>query len=105
MKRNLTVGLIALAIPVITVIGFSVFNRPTPKPKKLHTEDMPTLVQQIKSMQIEFVDSVDGRPTYNVTFPDSTGLDSMYPEEIAHGLITGKWDYNEDFEIKERDTK
>lgn len=48
---------------------------------------------------VEFADSVDGRPTFNITFADSTGLDSMYPEEIAVSLIQGKWQYNEDFAI------
>jgi hypothetical protein len=49
-----------------------------------------------------FADSVEGRPTFYVEFPDSTGLDSMYPEEIANGLNTGVWNYNEMLELKER---
>lgn len=52
---------------------------------------------------VQFADSVGGRPTYNISFPDSTGLDSMYPEEIAASLITGKWQYNEDFRIDTTD--
>jgi len=48
------------------------------------------------------VDTVDGRPIYNVLFNDEDGLDEMYPEEIANGLATGKWDYNEMLIIKER---
>jgi len=46
------------------------------------------------------VDTVDGRHTYNVLFNDEDGLDSMYPEEIANGLATGNWKYNEDLQIK-----
>jgi hypothetical protein len=46
------------------------------------------------------VDTMDDRPTYNVLFNDEDGMDSMYPEEIAIGLATGNWDYNEDLQIK-----
>jgi len=46
-----------------------------------------------------FADSVDGRPTYTVMFNDTTVLESMYPEEIANGLISGKWEYDEDLKI------
>jgi hypothetical protein len=48
------------------------------------------------------VDSVDGRPTFNILFSDENGIDSMYPEEIANGLNTGKWDYNEMLELTEK---
>lgn len=51
--------------------------------------------QVSNNIEIEFVDSVDGRPTYNVYFPDGRALDQMYPEEIAQGLIDGNWQYNE----------
>jgi hypothetical protein len=72
-------------------------------PPNYHTEDMPPISgKHPKCIQLVFTDSVDGRPTFYVEFPDSTKLDSMYPEEIANGLITGKWSYNEDLEIKER---
>lgn len=71
-------------------------------PPKYHTEDMVPVVGSPKSLKLVFADSVDGRPTYGVLFDDSTSLDSMYPEEIANGLNTGRWDYNEDFIIKER---
>jgi hypothetical protein len=71
-------------------------------PPNYHTEDMVPIVGSPKSLKLVFADSVDGRPTYTVLFNDSTVLDSMYPEEIANGLVTGKWDYNEDFIIKER---
>jgi hypothetical protein len=46
------------------------------------------------------VDTVEGRKTYNVLFSDEEGMDSMYPEEIANGLATGKWKYDEDLQIK-----
>lgn len=62
---------------------------------------MPTLIRSAESITIEVADTINGRVTYTVSFPDGTGLDSMYPEEIANGLITGKWDYNEDFSIKQ----
>ena len=46
------------------------------------------------------VDTLDDRKTYNVLFNDEDGVDSMYPEEIANGLATGNWSYNEDLQIK-----
>lgn len=71
-------------------------------PAKYHTEDMKPVVGKPKSITVVFADSVEGRPTFYVEFPDSTGLDSMYPEEIANGLNTGVWNYNEMLEVKER---
>lgn len=70
-----------------------------PVQKPMHTEDMPTLEKQADSITIVLSDIVDGRQTYSVLFSDGTGLDSMYPEEIANGLITGKWDYDEDLTL------
>jgi hypothetical protein len=71
-------------------------------PKQHHTEDMPTLNMSSNNIQIVMAENVDGRQTYNVLFPDGTVLDSMYPEEIANGLVTGKWDYNEDLSISNK---
>jgi len=45
------------------------------------------------------VDTVEDRKTYNVLFNDEEGIESMYPEEIALGLATGNWKYNEDLKI------
>ena len=69
---------------------------------KYHTEDMPTVKSKPKSIEITLMDSAEGRPIYCVHLSDSTVLDSMYPEEIANGLLTGAWEYNEMLEIKER---
>ena len=66
------------------------------KVPQLHTEDMPTLVKSSNSIQIILAEDVEGRHTYTVLFPDGTALDSMYAEEIANGLRTGVWEYNED---------
>jgi len=71
-------------------------------PPKYHTEDMPSVNGKPNCITVVFADSVEGRPTFYVEFPDSTGLDSMYPEEIANGLNTGVWNYNEMLELKER---
>lgn len=46
-------------------------------------------------------DTVDDRPIYSVLFSDETALDYMYPEEIANGLNSGRWEYNEMLTIKE----
>jgi len=64
-------------------------------PPKYHTEDMPSVKSKPKSIEITFMDSAEGRPIYCVHLADSTVLDSMYPEEIAHGLLTGNWEYDE----------
>ena len=70
--------------------------------KPYYTEDMPTLVKSSNEIKVVLVDVVDGRQVYNVLFPDGTVLDSMYAEEIANGLVTGKWDYNEDLSISNK---
>jgi hypothetical protein len=49
------------------------------------------------------VDTVDGRPTYNVLFEDENGYDSMYAEEIANSLNKGKWEYNEMLKVVEEE--
>jgi hypothetical protein len=45
-------------------------------------------------------EDVDGRKLFTVVFPDGKALEHMYAEEIAHGLKTGKWEYNEDLTIE-----
>lgn len=45
------------------------------------------------------VDTIDGRPTYNVLFNDEDGFESMYAEEVLVGLTEGKWNYDEDATI------
>ena len=105
MKKVILPICITASLACIAVMFVHFVKRPTVQnvfPPKFHTEDMVPVVEESKHISLVFADSVDGRPTYTVTFPDSTVLDSMYPEEIANGLITGKWNYNEDFTIIER---
>ena len=47
-------------------------------------------------------DTVDGRATYTVIFDDEKGLDFMYAEEIANGLLTNNWEANEDLKITDK---
>lgn len=86
---------------LLLIIGIALASceKPIVKTNAIYTEDMPTLMKSSNDIKIVISDSVEGRQTYNVLFPDGTMLDSMYPEEIANGLITGKWDYNEDLTI------
>jgi len=77
----------------------SIYECP-PNVEKHYTEDMKPYIGTARDITISLADTVEGRATYNVSFPDGTGLDSMYPEEIAHGLLTGKWSYNEDLQVK-----
>lgn len=46
------------------------------------------------------VGEVEGRAKYNVLFNDEDYMENMYAEEIANGLITDDWDYNEDLRVK-----
>lgn len=109
MKEKQFIAITMIAGLMLLGTGYLLGKEFTPSPKiqnvfppKYHTEDMPPVNGNPTSITVVFADSVDGRPTFYVEFPDSTGLDSMYPEEIAHGLNTGKWDYNEDLELTER---
>lgn len=93
-----------LVILIVIIVALASCSKPNqydcPTVYKHTTEDMPTLVKSSNDVKLVQSDNVDGRQTYNVIFPDGTVLDSMYPEEIANGLVTGQWDYNEDFQIK-----
>ena len=97
MKRNLVIGLLILSIT--TVSCSSTKMEKCKIPKDHYTEDMPPLEVKCKSVKVVFDDTVDGRPTFNVVFPDGKVVESMYPEEIANGLSTGNWLYNEDYKI------
>ena len=44
----------------------------------------------------------DGRPTFDVIISDENVMEHMYPEEIANSLNSGKWEYNEMLELKEK---
>jgi len=88
-----------LLFVIVVGIGLASCEKPIVENDVIYTEDMPTLVKTSSDIKIVISDNVEGRQTYNVLFPDGTMLDSMYPEEIANGLITGKWDYNEDLTI------
>lgn len=41
----------------------------------------------------------DGRPTFKVKLPDGTVHEYFYAEEIAHSLITGTWQTDEDLRL------
>ena len=62
---------------------------------------MSPFLGNASNIQIVLSDTIEGRVTYNVVFPDSTVLESMYPEEIANGLATNVWNYNEDLILDE----
>jgi hypothetical protein len=102
MKEIITLTLVGI---VLLVTGYCLGKLDTPTvqnvfPPKYHTEDMAPVNYSANRIVIQFADSVRGRPAYNVLFSDTTVLDSMYPEEIANGLATGKWLYNEDLKLK-----
>ena len=48
---------------------------------------------------VDIHDTNDGRPLFNVVFPDGKVLERMYAEEIAGSLLQGKWSYNEDLKL------
>ena len=84
---------------IVISIALASCEKPIETNNVIYTEDMPTLVKLSSDIKIIMSDNVEGRQTYNVLFPDGTILESMYPEEIANGLVTGSWDYNEDLNI------
>jgi hypothetical protein len=82
------------------VIGKSTMHHITKKKHVItNAVTVPIVVDQTKSLCLLFADSVDGRPTFTVMFNDTTVLDAMYPEEIANGLLSGKWEYDEDIKL------
>lgn len=98
MKQTLVLSITALTLFAIGILaGRTVFNPLKPCHKK-HVN----AIDDGRFMVVPTGDTVDGRPTYNILFEDETGLDSMYPEEIAQSLNSGKWEYNEMLEINER---
>jgi hypothetical protein len=103
-KRSLFFGLVITLIPLIALILFHLHRQQkvlkNQIPQGQHTEDMPPVTHSTKRVVIEFVDSLNGRPTYNVLFSDTSYMSSMYPEEIANSLNNGVWSYNEDLEIQ-----
>ena len=96
MKKTI---LFACIISLVSCSKPSPYDCPIAPKSIIHTEDMPSLVKRSNDVRIVLSDDVDGRQTYNVIFPDNTIIESMYAEEIANGLITGQWDYNEDLNI------
>ena len=108
MKEKQTIAVLTIVGLILLGTGYALGRLNTPVkiqnvfPPKYHTEDMPPVEDSSKHITVVFADYVDGRPTYNVRFSDSTVLDSMYPEEIANGLNTSVWSYNEMLELKER---
>lgn len=61
-----------------------------------HTQHLPK-----DSVLLIPTDDVDGRPIFSVLFQDSSkkALDYMYGEEIANGLATGNWEYDENLSV------
>lgn len=94
MKQTILVSATALVFLAIGIIcGKNVFHKEcTKKHQNIISDGRIVLIP---------VGDVDGRPKFNVLFSDEEGIDSMYPEEIGNGLLTGDWDYNEMLTIKE----
>lgn len=44
-------------------------------------------------------ESDEERPMFTVKLPNGTTLEHLYAEEIANGLLTGKWETNEDLKL------
>lgn len=86
-------GYVGFIIGKSTTTSSKVFS------KKNTTTSSLITVDKTKSLCLMFADTVDGRPIYTVMFNDTTVLDAMYPEEIASGLLSGKWEYDEDLKL------
>jgi hypothetical protein len=100
---NFVTPILILVVLIASVIGCYYWFKPAPVKTR---EIQPlTVVHNINRdstpITIVFSDTTDdGRPMYSILLSDSTGLDSMYPEEIANSLNTGKWQYNEDLRVQ-----
>lgn len=44
---------------------------------------------------IVYEESNEGRPMFNVKLANGRVIEHMYAEEIAQGLLSGQWEYNE----------
>jgi hypothetical protein len=44
-------------------------------------------------------ESDEDRPMFTVKLPNGTVYEHFYAEEIAHSLITGKWEHDEDLRV------
>lgn len=42
----------------------------------------------------------DGRPMFTVRLPNDSVYTHMYAEEVASGLLTGAWTYDETLDLK-----
>ena len=97
MRTLKTSLLILLALGTGLVFGFY-YGR-----KEIKTIEQPKAVNaRMVSDRIVIiaVDTVDGRPIFNVLFQDEDVMDSMYGEEIGNALATGDWHYDEDLRVK-----
>jgi hypothetical protein len=57
------------------------------------------MTQESDSIVITEQSDDDGRPTFNVKLPDGTVYEYFYAEEIAHSLITGTWQTDQDLRL------
>jgi hypothetical protein len=90
MKNSLIISALTISMLCIGILaGRTVFSKPT---RQQSYKDKIVLVK---------VGDVDGRPIFNV-HRDTCFDEQMYPEEIAYGLNTGLWDYNEDLRITDK---
>lgn len=101
MHKNAKQTLIVILVAIISSGLTLVYATWKQSPKPTHQIDFvkSKVVHKSFPIQITPIDTVDGRPTYTVIFSDSTGMDSMYGEEIGASLVTGIWKYNEDYKI------
>lgn len=95
----------ALATIIILAVGVLAGRNIFPRTNIVYKECNKKHINKMTDGRFMVIptNSVDGRLAYNVLFEDETGYDSMYPEEIAYSLVTGKWQYNEMLRIIEEE--
>jgi hypothetical protein len=92
MKQVILVSVTALVFLAIGIIaGKNTFSKKCTKKHETSIKDDRVVIIP--------VGNVDGRIKYNVLFNDGDSMKDMYAEEIANGLITEEWDYNEHLEL------
>jgi hypothetical protein len=78
--------------PTITVLCLIVFSVFSCKVENKMTQESDVIIITEQSDD-------DGRPTFKVKLPDGTVHEYFYAEEIAHSLITGTWQTDQDLRL------
>jgi hypothetical protein len=94
MKRIFVIGYLATAVIGLTI--FVTMSFVAPKENQFTKEQIQKGYVIIPTGEI---DPDTDRPFFNVILPDGKTLENMYAEEIALSLMSGKWQYDDTWEL------